>query len=190
MNIKALKIDKITLHRGERTLLRDFSLNLPANTAMALSGKNGAGKSSLLRAIAGFLPLESGTISGFTPAQIHYCGHLDALKPSLTVEENLQFWCDWNKTPLKTMAFETVGLNHLASFPVNILSQGQKKRLSLARLIAIPRALWLLDEPTNALDEAGQDLLEQLVKNHINKGGLALIATHQKLAFCQKEVTL
>lgn len=190
MTATTLNIENITLHRGERTLLHDFSLHLPAKTAMALLGKNGAGKSSLLRAIAGFLPLEKGTISGLASHKIHYCGHLDALKPSLTVQENLEFWCDWNNIPFQAKALEEVSLNHLSSFPVNILSQGQKKRLTLARLIAIPRPLWLLDEPTTALDDAGQALLEKLVQRHVNNGGLALIATHHTLPYCTKEVTL
>jgi heme exporter protein A len=187
MSLKSLNIDNITLNRGGRVIMRDFSLQLKPLDRLSLRGNNGTGKSTLLRAIAGLLPLENGKISGYSPEEIHYLGALDALKPSLTIVENLQFWCDWYCCSFNETTLKTVGLDKIKHFPVGILSQGQKKRLSLARIIAIPRPLWLLDEPTNALDEAGQAILKQAVLNH---QGITIIATHQPLDYTASEMTL
>jgi heme exporter protein A len=114
--------------------------------------------------------------------QAHYLGHLDAFKPSLTVLENLAFWTSYlGGEGRPEAALEAVGLGSLANLPAGYLSAGQKRRLSLARLVAIQRPLWLLDEPTAALDSAAQAMLLDLMRAHLAAGGLLIAATHQDL---------
>lgn len=154
-----------------------------------MTGRNGAGKSSLLRMIAGLLRIAGGTLSlqGGDPErsiaeQAHYLGHADALKPSLSVAENLAFWTAWlggSGEPQQALA--TVGLDSLTALPAAYLSAGQKRRLSIARLIAVKRPLWLLDEPTSALDTASQGMLLDLMRAHLAGGGILVAATHLPL---------
>lgn len=123
------------------------------------------------------------------PEQAHYLGHQDALKPSLTVRENLAFWADFlgganaagASADVVTDALAAVGLADLADLPAGYLSAGQRRRLSLARLLAVPRPLWLLDEPTAALDTAAQARLAELMQAHLTGGGMILVATHGPL---------
>lgn len=156
---------------------------------MLVTGRNGAGKSSLLRMIAGLLRIADGklTLSGgdaecSIAEQAHYLGHNDALKPALSVEENLSFWIAYLgglEKPLEALA--AVGLESLAHLPAAYLSAGQKRRLSIARLVAIKRPIWLLDEPTSALDSAAQSMLLDLMQTHLAGGGLIVAATHLPL---------
>jgi heme exporter protein A len=177
----------LTCRRGGRTLFSGLGFSLNSGEALVVTGRNGSGKSSLLRLIAGLLYPEAGRISleGGDPElsigeQAHYLGHLDALKPALTVRENLHFWTaflgparnqPWN-------AMDRLGLAEIADLPAAYLSAGQKRRLSLARLITVHRPLWLLDEPTAALDAEGQLCLADLMQLHLAHGGLIFAAAH------------
>ncbi len=150
-------------------------------------GRNGAGKSSLLRMIAGLicisagrLELTGGEVDITLPEQTHYLGHLDALKPSLSVRENLRFWADYlgDSDAAIESALAVVDMVPLADLPAAYLSAGQRRRLSIARLVTVPRPLWLLDEPTSALDASSQDRLAGLMRHHLAGGGIILAATH------------
>jgi len=162
-------------------------------------GPNGSGKSSLLRLIAGLLrpsagriELQGGAAEQTIPEQAHYLAHLDALKPSLTVAENLGFWTRYlgaGPSPASEV-LAAVGLGGLADLPAAYLSAGQRRRLSLARLIAVPRPIWLLDEPTSALDAAGQERLAELMRQHLGTGGMILAATHGPLGIEANELRL
>lgn len=156
-----------------------------------LTGPNGSGKSSLLRQIAGLLDIAGGalTFEGGDPEltlaeQAHYLGHLDALKPAMTVAETLRFWAVWlggDALADISAALEGLALTPLADLPVGYLSAGQKRRLALARLIAAPRPIWLLDEPTVALDAASIERLGGVMQAHLAGGGLIVAATHLDL---------
>jgi heme exporter protein A len=176
--------------RGSREIFRNVNFNLASGQVLAVLGPNGAGKSSLLRIIAGLLHLESGRLkleggdSELTiPEQAHYLGHQDALKPSLSVAENLTFWASYlgNGRAGLTDALETVGLAPIRDLPAGYLSAGQRRRLSIARLVAVPRPIWLLDEAAAALDQAAQGRLIDLMRRHLAGGGLILAATHAPL---------
>jgi heme exporter protein A len=167
--------------------------------ALAVTGPNGSGKTSLLRLIAGLLTVAGGSIDlegGDTelnlPEQTHYLGHRDALKPALSVLENLAFWRDFlggeALDPEQSLA--TVGLDHAARLPAAYLSAGQRRRLSIARLLAVRRPVWLLDEPTNALDAAGQGLFTGLMTDHLARGGLIVAATHAPLGLPARELRI
>jgi heme exporter protein A len=172
--------------RGGRDVLRDINLSLSSGEALLVTGRNGAGKSTLLRLLAGLLRpsagrcgLDGGLADAEIGEQAHYLGHQDALKPSLSVAENLAFWVAcYGGTGDTAAALETVGLGGLADLPAAYLSAGQRRRLSLARLIAIPRPLWLLDEPTAALDSNAQAQLTEIMRAHLSGGGLVVVATH------------
>ncbi|NJO54004.1 MAG: heme ABC exporter ATP-binding protein CcmA [Bacteroidales bacterium] len=190
----------LTCERGGREVFCDVSFSLDAGRTLALVGPNGAGKSSLLRLIAGLVRPVAGTLSleGGDPElavgeQAHYLGHLDALKPALTVAENLDFWIRalGGGTGLsRDTALDQVALAKLAALPAQYLSAGQRRRLALARLLVVHRPLWLLDEPTTALDVASQGRLFELIAAHLAGGGLVVAATHQPLALAYDELRL
>lgn len=177
--------------RGGRTIFRDLDFSVSTGEALLVIGRNGAGKSSLLRQIAGLiriaggeLRLQGGDDELSIGEQAHYLGHSDALKPSLTVAENLSFWIAWlggAKTADPLAALAAVNLDSLATLPAAYLSAGQKRRLSIARLVAVERPLWLLDEPTSALDTASQAMLLDLMRSHLRRGGILVAATHLPL---------
>jgi heme exporter protein A len=189
-----LVVEDLALERGGRMLLRGLGFTLRGGEALVVTGPNGAGKSTLLRALAGLLPPAAGRIrlqgAGFDGERMslgaHYIGHADGLKPSLTARENLAFWATaldigagLALTPLA--ALERLGVGALAELPAAYLSAGQKRRVALARLLAARRPLWLLDEPTTALDAPSRALLEELVMEHLAGGGSAVVSTHAPL---------
>lgn len=176
--------------RGQREIFAGLTFRVGQGEALVLLGPNGAGKSSLLRLIAGLVrpteglvALEGGDPELSVPEQAHYLGHQDALKPSLTVAENLGFWIDVLDGERAAMgeALAAVALDEIADLPAGYLSAGQRRRLSIARLVAVRRPVWLLDEPTSALDAASQDRLAALMTAHLTAGGLLLAATHGPL---------
>jgi heme exporter protein A len=176
--------------RGGREVFAGLGFSVGGGEALLITGRNGAGKSTLLRVIAGLVRLTGGrlALSGGDPEstvaeQAHYLGHLDALKPSLTAGENLRFWAQYlgNTRPTADSidgALIAVGLGTLAELPAAYLSAGQRRRLSIARLLAVKRPIWLLDEPTTALDRDAQDALADLMREHLAGGGIIAAATH------------
>ncbi|MBA4210178.1 MAG: heme ABC exporter ATP-binding protein CcmA [Parvibaculum sp.] len=176
--------------RGGRLVFEGLSFELAAGHALVLTGANGAGKSSLLRQIAGLLEVTEGRIElqGGDPElgvaeQAHYVGHLDGLKPMMSVVETLRFWGGFLGGPAEAAdaALDAMALAPLADLPVAYLSAGQKRRLSLARLAVAPRPLWLLDEPSVALDAASVARLKDFMSAHLAAGGLIVAATHLDL---------
>jgi heme exporter protein A len=164
-----------------------LNFSLSGGEALVVTGRNGAGKSSLLRMIAGLLRIYAGRLdlTGAEPdatiaEQSHYLGHLDAVKPSLSVSENLRFWAEFlgARRPAIQPALEAVDLAALADLPAAYLSAGQRRRLSIARLVAVQRPLWLLDEPTSALDVPSQSRLAKLMRDHLAGGGMIVAAAH------------
>jgi len=184
-----LRAQDLCCQRGGRSVFEGLSFAVTSGQALIVTGRNGAGKSSLLRMIAGLLRVASGTLSldgGDTERSIgeqaHYLGHNDALKPSLSVSENLSFWTAYLGGSGRTEeALSAVGLESLVTLPAAYLSAGQRRRLSIARLISVPRPLWLLDEPTAALDVRAQDMLRELMTAHLAQGGMIVAATHLPL---------
>lgn len=189
----------ISCTRGGRTVFTGVSFDVAAGEALAITGANGAGKSSLLRMLAGLLPLAGGCIhyaenvSELTLAeQAHYLGHRDPFKPALSVRENLNFWQRYlgNAALDIEHALTAVGLGAIGHLPAGFLSAGQKRRLSIARLIAVKRPIWLLDEPATALDAAGQAAFIAIMQSHLDGGGLIAAATHGPLGITARELRL
>ncbi len=187
-----LQLDARSLacERGGRMVFRDVSFSLGSGEALVVIGPNGVGKSSLLRLLAGLvdisageIALEGGLVDMRLAEQIHYIGHLDALKPAMTVQETAQFWSGFlggSEADLGR-AFSVFDLEALRDLPVAYLSAGQRRRLALARLLIAPRAIWLLDEPSVALDTASLARLVAAMEVHLSGGGLIVTATHQVL---------
>jgi heme exporter protein A len=180
----------LALLRGERLVFAGLAFAVPEGGALLLTGANGAGKSSLLRCLAGLLPPSDGQVlwqgeDAFADRAAHalrlrYAGHAEAIKPSLTVAENIAFWARlWGGDPRAALA--AVGLDGLADLPARVLSSGQRRRLSLARLLLGDPLLWLLDEPTVGLDAASVARLGALLAAHRAKGGAVIAATHLPL---------
>jgi heme exporter protein A len=185
--------------RGGREVFAGLDFDAEGGEALAVVGPNGAGKTSLLRLIAGLLAMEGGSVelSGgdaelTLPEQAHYLGHRDAMKPALTVTENLVFWAKFfGGTPGDPAeAIEAVGLSHAAELPAGFLSAGQRRRLSIARLLAVHRPIWLLDEPTSALDLASQRVFAGLMTTHLARGGMIIAATHAPLGIDARELRI
>src|SRR3989440_4929438 len=179
--------------RGSRRVFSGLHWELSSGRALALVGPNGSGKSSLLRLVAGLLrapegriELQGGDAERTIAEQAHYLGHVDALKPSLTVGENIVFWTRYlgDQTTQAGEALAAVGLGGLADLPGAYLSAGQRRRLSLARLISVPRPIWLLDEPTSALDVAGQERLAELMAARPGPRGVVLPPTPRAPGVC------
>jgi heme exporter protein A len=186
--------ENLACRRGERLVFSGLDFRLAAGGALVLTGANGSGKSSLLRLFATLLvPAAGRLLWDGAPVQrdparyraaLHYIGHLDAAKPALSVREMLGFWAAMRETtnPALDEALDTFGLGVRADWPCRWLSAGQRRRLALARLIAAPAPIWLLDEPSAALDRDGEARLEAAIAAHRAAGGRVAVATHQPLA--------
>ena len=177
--------------RGDRKVFEGLSFAVTAGEVLVLSGTNGSGKSSLLRVMAGLLRPAAGRIfhSGAEirddpdahRADLHYVGHQDAIKPALSVAENVTFWAALHgkrndeAVQAALLAFD---LRDLADLPGRLLSSGQRRRANLARLAATPAGLWLLDEPSVGLDAASTQSLEDLIAAHRKTGGMTVVSTH------------
>lgn len=191
-----LVAEGLSARRGEDLIFRDVFFDIGAGEALVVKGPNGSGKSTLLRVVAGLLPRESGKIrlaggetQGFDTVSgaCHYLGHRNAMKRELTVEENLRFWraffgdSEGGAGVAIDEAAEAVGLGGIVHLPFGYLSAGQQRRMAMAKLLVAWRPIWILDEPTAALDAAAETMFAGLVKAHLARGGLALAATHQPL---------
>ena len=185
--------------RGGREVFSGLDFAASSGEALAVTGANGSGKTSLLRLIAGLLvaaggsiDLEGGEAELTLPEQAHYLGHRDALKPVLSVQENLSFWRDFLGGDVQDAdrAIAAVALDHATHLPAAYLSAGQRRRLSIARLLAVRRPVWLLDEPTSALDAAGQNLFAGLMRDHLAQGGIIVAATHAPLGIEARELRI
>jgi heme exporter protein A len=185
-----LMVHDLACWRGERAVFSDLSFELSARGALLLTGANGAGKSSLLRVLAGLIPAAAGTLlwNGEDALadrvaharRLRYVSHADALKPSLTARENLSFYARLHGGEV-VQALAALGIAELADLPARILSSGQKRRLALARLALTPAPIWLLDEPTVGLDAASVERFGTLLAAHRAAGGVVIAATHLPL---------
>ena len=178
-----LEVENLAAARGLRVLFEGLSLTLAAGEALELRGANGSGKSTLLRILAGLTRPHAGSVrfsGGEEEAARHYLGHLDAVKPSESAAEQARFWARYfgREGEAAVAAMKRVGLANRSSVPGRGLSAGQKRRLALTRLLIEPRPVWLLDEPTAALDTEGRTLVSQLVADHRASGGMVIAAVH------------
>ena len=189
---RRLLVEDLTVSRGGRLVFRGLSFRLDQGQVAEVTGSNGIGKSTLLRAIAGFLPATSGHASWIEPGseervpvaeRLHYVGHLDGLKLALTAHENLKggVALEGQHRMTPRAALQRLELAHVLDLPVGYLSAGQRRRVALARLLVTDRPLWLLDEPSTALDRRSREILEGVVTDHLREGGLTLAATHETL---------
>ncbi len=189
-----LAAERLAVIRGERQLFKDVSFSLAPGEALLLRGPNGSGKSSLLRLLAGFLAPAAGQVTWQGQAiqaepetyraGLIYLGHQDAVQPQTSAEENLSYWARLaglstaEAAECSGAALEKAGLGRQRRLPGRYLSAGQKRRLGLARLLLRPLPLWLLDEPTNALDAAATAWLGEALAAHRAGGGVVLLASH------------
>jgi len=187
-----LTVNALSCVRGDYPVFDNVSFEISTGQALQLTGDNGSGKSSLLRLLCGLLDPEGGEIVLQGQAadtnvadNCHYLGHDNALKAPMTALANLEFWQSvFGPTGIEPdAALDVVGLGRIADLPAGYLSAGQKRRVALARLLVSNRPIWLLDEPTAALDSASEALLGRLVDERLETGGLVIVATHMPLPF-------
>lgn len=195
-----LLAENLSVRRGDDLLFSNLSFELAAGEALVVTGRNGTGKSTLLRTVAGLISPETGRVT-LTGAGIesgrrageasHYLGHRNAMKQELTVRENLAFWQTWlgdfpgGRGLDIEAAAEAIGLSGITHLPFGYLSAGQQRRFAMAKLLVAYRPIWILDEPTAALDVAADRLFAGLVTRHLEAGGLVLAATHQPLGLAE-----
>ena len=200
-DVAAFRADQLACRRGDRLIFQGLGFSMPPGGALLLLGRNGSGKSSLLRLLAGLLKPAAGTLFWGEEklrereahvGRLHYLGHQDAVKPVLTVEENLLFWARLHDpaTPSERIAkaLAAFNLTPLAQTPGKLLSAGQTRRLALARLLAAPAPLWLLDEPSVGLDRDSVARLEALLAEHRAAGGMVALSTHADIELPEAEV--
>ncbi|MBU2982690.1 heme ABC exporter ATP-binding protein CcmA [Lentibacter algarum] len=182
-----LRVENLTVSRGGLPLLQGVRFCVASGQALILRGPNGIGKTTLLRTVAGLQPAVSGDVS-VDLDEVCYAAHLDGLKTTLSVEENLRFWADVFGTDDVETALERLNLNELRTRHAGTLSSGQKRRLGLARLLVTGRMIWILDEPTVSLDAASVALFADVVRAHLARGGIALLTTHIELGLEDAQV--
>jgi heme exporter protein A len=186
-----LVAENLAGERGGELLFSGLDFTVSAGETLLITGPNGAGKSTLLRIIAGLLIQAEGTLQLEAPpaafeglvAAAHYVGHLNAMKPVLSIEENLRFWQSFNGKARRSIAdaLGLVSLGDIGHLPFGYLSTGQKRRASIARLLISDRPVWLLDEPTAGLDKASELQFAGLMQEHLKGGGIIVAATHLPL---------
>ena len=189
--VDGLRVEKVHVWRGDRHVLKGVSLTLASGQLLHVSGPNGTGKTTLLRVICGLLRPEQGGVSwrgqpissvrGEYQAALAYASHEPALKGDLTALENLRFAVGLKRrvSPGELRAsLEQTGVAACADLPARVLSAGQRRRVAMARVLAMSASLWLLDEPFTNLDAAGTELMSALLRSHINQGGAALVVAH------------
>jgi heme exporter protein A len=195
--ITGVVMENLALTRGDRLLFEGFSARVSGGEAVALVGANGAGKTSLLRCVAGFIRPQAGSVA-FDGAEadeartlgLHFLGHQDGLKSTRLARDELAFQARWtggNEAGIAA-AVETLELKPLLDLEVRKLSAGQRRRLALARLIAAPRPLWLLDEPMAPLDSARRSTFGKIMAAHLAGGGMILAAVHDPLPIPSRSV--
>lgn len=190
-----LTVSGLAARRGEDLIFSGISFSLQSGEMLVVTGRNGSGKSTLIRVTAGLLSQETGTVTVESPGTeiprpaeaCHYLGHRNAMKREMTVEENLVFWKRFmgdfsGGAGLKPEeAAARLGLAELLHLPFGYLSAGQQRRMAMAKLLCAWRPVWLLDEPTAALDVQSEELFAGLMREHLAKGGIIVAATHQEL---------
>jgi len=182
-----LGAENLAGERGGETIFAGLSFEVSSGEALIVTGPNGSGKSTLLRIICGLLAPEAGKIELLEDraalpvrAACHYLGHQNAMKPALSVRENLLFWQKFNGSARFDIdeALEAVDLPGVEHLPFGYLSTGQKRRVSIAKLLISYRPLWIVDEPTAGLDKASESRFAELMREHMGKGGMVIAATH------------
>jgi len=187
-----LTLNNLTYSKNHKVIFQNLGYTISLNSCLLLTGKNGSGKTSLLKIIAAILKSDAGEIlwnnqnvkefSSEFSSDINYIGHKNFLKPKLTVLENLSFYCQLKDTEiLIPSAIRYFGLEEIIDTEIYKLSQGWQKRVLLSKLLCCPSAIWLLDEPTNNLDKQGKELLFNLISSRIRDGGIVIAATHDDI---------
>ena len=184
-----LVVSNLAAMKGVRVLFSQLSFEAKGGDFLVVRGGNGSGKTTLLRMLAGLARPQAGEISwsgegSDSPmSELHYCGHLNGLKPGETPKRHLEFWSDFSGANRDEIApaLEGAGLTRLKELPSRVLSAGQKRRVALARLFVSQRSVWVLDEPAAALDTAGKAWLSGAITQHVSKGGLVIAALHEPL---------
>jgi heme exporter protein A len=194
-DLTVLTVSDLAARRGEDLIFSGISFALQAGEALIVTGRNGSGKSTLIRVIAGLLASETGrvavSVDGATipcaAEACHYLGHRNAMKREMTVEENLVFWKRFMGDFASGVGMEPedaaaqLGLAELLHLPFGYLSAGQQRRMAMAKLLCAWRPVWLLDEPTAAVDVQSEALFAGLMRRHLARGGIIIAATHQEL---------
>jgi len=189
-----LTIDNLSFYKDNKKIFSELSFSLSISSALIITGKNGCGKSSLLKLIAGIYEIQSGrvlwgneNIENFRDdfnGDTQFIGHKNFLKPELTVKENLEFYADLRGTKNAVApALEFFSLREFQNSPVKNLSAGWQQRVLLTKLLACPATVWLLDEPSNNLDKDGKEQLHELIKNRIKDRGLVILTSHDEMFF-------
>ena len=189
-----LTVDNLTLFKDHKKIFSSLGFSVSTSSALIITGKNGSGKSSLLKVLAGISkPTEGKILWGGEDVEnfrddfngdSQFLGHKNFLKTELTVKENLQFYARLSDTELALpSALSFFGLTNLADEKVKTLSAGWQKRVMLAKLLACPATVWFLDEPSNNLDKAGKEKLHGLITTRIKENGLVILATHDEMFF-------